>query len=777
MIIITLEATSLKHVTDSIMELSECKLYSVEKKNLEETGLEAQYPSESVKIFESTNPLQLGQMSALAFIEWVTENPKGVVSLPTGKTPEFMIRWLTHYKQYGYPGTGGESCKFPNTSELTFVQMDDFFPESHNSFYRYIKQFYQPLLEIPDERIMTIPTEEYSHLFASSQESFLSLKEKPTDSLTALQQQLRAALEEMDDKCHQYEERIRSLGGIGCAFYGIGPDGHIAFNMQDCVSRVTHITELNYPSAAAAACDLGGIQNARNKLAWTIGMDTICYGLKHNPKARAFMCAAGQKKAEVIAHTLSSSVSAHYPASCLHGYTGARYYLTQSAASQIESRKAVRILAFTTGELPDDVIDETVCHIALQHNTRILCVTSEQLNSKLSGSALLKRIAKPLVTVLESVHSRVLAKLSLPPSGKVIEENGPHHDDIMLSHGTLIKEMRTMDNTHHVSYGTSGFTAVSNEYLLSLFEQMDLKFVEKAADRIFADSRYPLMDEFRQAFIDRQNEQMTRVERELMLFSLKIVYSLKSIEEVMEQLQTVSDYLHAAPPGAKDNEDIQLFKGTIRELEAERMWHIQGVPLEHIQHMRLSFYKGDLFNPQPSQSDMLAFGDRIDNIRPDILTVTFDPEGSGPDTHFKNLQAFTEGLRLYADRWLEEGYNPTVWCYRNVWFKFTAAETSLIMPTTRSDMLENHELFMRCFSSQARAEFPDPDYDGPFTEKCIILQERQLQDVKTLLGSDVIEEHSNVQFRNASGLVYIQQHSLEEYLTSVGVAIKTRIVQ
>ena len=753
------------------------KLYLVEQKNLEETGLQAKYPSEPVKLFESTNPLQLGQMSALAFIEWVNENPKGVISLPTGKTPEFMIRWLSHFKRYGYPGREGKLCAFPDTSQLTFVQMDDFFPESHNSFYRYIKQFYQPLLEISDHRILTIPTEEYSHLFASCQESYLSLRDKPSEGLTALQQQLKAALEEMGEKCHQYEEKIKSLGGIGCGFYGIGPDGHIAFNMQDSKCTVTHITELNYPSAATAACDLGGIQNARNKLVWTIGTDTICFGLKNNPRARAFLCAAGQKKSEIIAHTLSSPLSPHYPASCLHGIEGARYYLTHSAATQVESRKAVRLLAFETGALPDEVIDETVCHIALQHNTHIIGITTEQLNSSLSGSALLKRIAQPLATVLESVHSRVYSKLSLPPSGKVIEENGPHHDDIMLSHGTLLREMRNMANIHHVSYGTSGFTAVSNEYLLSLLEAIDLKFIEKAADKIFLDSKYPLMDAFKQAFSDKLAEELTRIEKEFMLFSLKTVYSLKSSEEVCLSLQTMIDYLRAAPPGAKDNEDVQLFKGTIRELEAERMWHIHGVPLEHVQHMRLSFYKGDLFNPQPSQEDMLAIADRIDKIRPDILTVTFDPEGSGPDTHFKNLQAFTEGLRLNSDRWFEEGYNPTIWCYRNVWFRFTAAETSLIMPTRRSDMVENHEIFMKCFSSQARAEFPDPDHDGPFTEKCIILQEQQLQDIKTLLGASAIEEHASAQFRNASGLVYIQHHSLEEYLNTVGSAIKTRIVQ
>lgn len=35
----------------------------------------------------------LGLLTALRFIEWVTENPEGVISLPTGKTPEYFIKW------------------------------------------------------------------------------------------------------------------------------------------------------------------------------------------------------------------------------------------------------------------------------------------------------------------------------------------------------------------------------------------------------------------------------------------------------------------------------------------------------------------------------------------------------------------------------------------------------------------------------------------------------------------------------------------------------------
>ncbi len=37
----------------------------------------------------------LGLLTSLRFLEWVAENPEGVISLPTGKTPEYFIKW-TH---------------------------------------------------------------------------------------------------------------------------------------------------------------------------------------------------------------------------------------------------------------------------------------------------------------------------------------------------------------------------------------------------------------------------------------------------------------------------------------------------------------------------------------------------------------------------------------------------------------------------------------------------------------------------------------------------------
>ena len=52
---------------------------------------------ERIKVITVNNYIHLGQITALRFLEWVALNPGGVVALPTGKTPEFFIKWMQYY--------------------------------------------------------------------------------------------------------------------------------------------------------------------------------------------------------------------------------------------------------------------------------------------------------------------------------------------------------------------------------------------------------------------------------------------------------------------------------------------------------------------------------------------------------------------------------------------------------------------------------------------------------------------------------------------------------
>ena len=95
-------------------------------------------PEEKLRIVVVKNFPELGKLTALRFLEWVQQNPGGVISLPTGKTPEHFIYWVKHYLG------NWESCSEelaesginievkPDMHSLTFVQMDDFYPLDSN---------------------------------------------------------------------------------------------------------------------------------------------------------------------------------------------------------------------------------------------------------------------------------------------------------------------------------------------------------------------------------------------------------------------------------------------------------------------------------------------------------------------------------------------------------------------------------------------------------------------------------------------------------------------
>ena len=78
----------------------------------------------------------------------MSENQEGVISLPTGKTPEYFIKWTKHLLN-NWNDTlleklrkenGLSIYKKPDLYGLQFVQIDEFYPidsSQHNSFYNY----------------------------------------------------------------------------------------------------------------------------------------------------------------------------------------------------------------------------------------------------------------------------------------------------------------------------------------------------------------------------------------------------------------------------------------------------------------------------------------------------------------------------------------------------------------------------------------------------------------------------------------------------------------
>jgi glucosamine-6-phosphate deaminase len=294
----------------------------------------------------------LGRLAALRFLEWVQDNPGGVISLPTGKTPEHFIRWVNHVlSTWDEPETrslleevGMDPGVRPDMRSLHFVQIDEFYPidpAQHNSFFYYTNKYYIEGFGLDPAKALLIDATQIGldpgdTLTSVWPDLTVDLSLRVRSPKSKLEQKQKDVLERVDQWCQGYEDRIRALGGIGFFLGGIGPDGHIGFNVRGSDHHsTTRLTETNYETQAAAAGDLGGIEVSGNRLVITIGLETITF----NPECTAIIIAAGEAKAEIVRLAIESEKNVLYPATALQVLPNARFYITQGAAKNLVERR------------------------------------------------------------------------------------------------------------------------------------------------------------------------------------------------------------------------------------------------------------------------------------------------------------------------------------------------------------------------------------------------------------------------------------------------------
>ena len=579
---------------------------------------------------------------------------------------------------------------------------------------------------------------------------------------------MQSVLRSAEKYCQEYEDKIASWGGIGFFLGGIGPDGHIAFNMPGSdLNSKTRLVQLNYPTAAAAAGDLGGIEHSRDKVAATIGLGTITL----KPDATIIIIAAGEAKAKVIADAIEKKSSAKYPGCVLHGLKGAKFYLTKVAAKDLKARKIDKFQR--KGVLTDKEIDEAVTDLALSLKKEITSLKrSDFLSSEISKVAL-EKTSGPLSDLLDNVKARLIAKIDRALErevGQTLLHTGPHHDDVMLSYHPVMKN-RLLENQNCFAYFTSGFNSVTNDYMLKTLNEVSFLDAEKIRKAVFVDDYQDILQSYLTAVIAGNEKEMQEYECLIMLKKTADTFALNSMSDLQDKISWLQEeYFPNKHPGEKDIKEVQILKGSMRESESERMLLMAGVNFDDIYHFRARFYTGDYFTPMPTiENDAKPFQHFLEKMKPNVVTVALDPEGTGPDTHYKVLQVVAQGLKMAKNE-----PNLKVWGYRNIWHHFTMADANFFYPVTDDEIADMNFAFLNCFSTQKQASFPSPNLDGPFSLLAEKIQREQFENLQTLLGKEFFAKHSNPSLRNAKGFIFIKEMNKDEFF-SYAQELKSRI--
>ena len=147
----------------------------------------------------------------------------------------------------------------------------------------------------------------------------------------------------------------------------------------------------------------------------------------------------------------------------------------------------------------------------------------------------------------------------------------------------------------------------------------------------------------------------------------------------------------------------------------------------------------------------------LGEIRPNVVTVALDPESSGPDTHYKVLQAIAEALKKHNNK------NIQIWGYRNVWENFHPSEINSIVPVSLNTISILNNAFMSCFGSQREASFPSYKHEGPFSELSHKIWVQQYRDIKICLGHNYFSQNPHPRLRATHGMLYLKKISLDEF--------------
>lgn len=219
-----------------------------------------------------------------------SQNKKCVLGLATGSTPLGVYKELVKLHKE-------EGLSFEN---VVSFNLDEYFPMDPSSSHSYHHFMHKNLFDHVD----VLP--ENIHIPAGN-----------------------ISLDQVHDFCLDYEEKIKSAGGIDLQLLGIGRTGHIGFNEPGARSNShTRIIVLDTLTRRDASNSFNGIHNVPQR-AITMGVGTIMSAKK------VILMALGENKANIIKKAVEGNVTPLLPASFLQNHPNARFIIDSAAASDL----------------------------------------------------------------------------------------------------------------------------------------------------------------------------------------------------------------------------------------------------------------------------------------------------------------------------------------------------------------------------------------------------------------------------------------------------------
>ncbi len=355
---------------------------------------------------------------------------------------------------------------------------------------------------------------------------------------------------------------------------------------------------------------------------------------------------------------------------------------------------------------------------------------------------------------------------------EVIYHTGPHHDDIMLGLMPFInRQLRSPKNQVHFAIMTSGYHSVTDAFLQKALEDTLDYLQQGKIQMVFYPDYFERGYRFKQEkdihhYLDnvaRKNpDEMRRGFCHRILRDAVGLWGLKSVEDIetrfKEEIRNLSE-------GIANSREIQQLKGQVREFEEELVWAYAGTALDHIHHLRLGLYNDgtlSLSKGPDHERDILPILNQLREIKPSVITVAIDSEGLGPNTHYKVMQSIAEAVREWSKE--TDLSRLRIYGYRNVWSTFHPTEANVYVPVSLNAFAVFEKAFKDSYLTQVKAEFPNPDFDGPFSDLAAQIWVKQYKDIQLILGKDFFYGNDHPLIRATHGLLFLKEMTTAEFV-------------
>lgn len=469
--------------------------------------------------------------------------------------------------------------------------------------------------------------------------------------------------------CLQYEEKIKSYGGLDMVVMGLGRKGNIAMNEPGSnAGSITRLILTDADTRAEALRSLGLEQLPTCSL--TMGISTILSAKK------VYLVAWGEDKAPIIKKAVEDPETDALPASFLQSHANATVCIDLPAAANLT--RIQRPWLVTSCEWDDKLIRSAIVWLCLLINKPVLKLTNKDYNDH--GLSELLALYGSAYNVNIKVFNDLQHTITGWPGGKPNADDtyrperakpypkrvivfSPHPDDDVISMGGTLRRLVQQGHEVHVAYQTSGNIAVGDEEAVRFMH---------------------FVNGFNQLFAN--NEQV-----------------------IASKYAEIKDFLKSKKEGDLDSADVLKIKGLIRRGEARTACTYNDIPLERCHFLDLPFYETGKIEKNPiGEADVRIVQKFIHDIAPHQIFVAgdlADPHG----THRVCLDAIFAAVdeeKKEKAKWLDD---CRIWMYRGAWAEWEIENIEMAVPLSPEELRAKRNSILKHQSQMESAPFLGSD--------------------------------------------------------------------